>query len=114
MNAPKRGEIWLLDLNTENKITNSRAKTKTCLCLVVSTEAGEYDHALASVLPHSTVPRNTRFEVEVAARSLPHGGVFDAQCLVTVPLARFERKIALVTLDDMERVDTALMFWLGL
>jgi hypothetical protein len=69
MSRPDRGEVWLVDLGYV-------AKTRPCL--VLSVPILDTDRALAKVIPHTTSPRETRFEVAVPQPFL-RPGVFDGQ-----------------------------------
>lgn len=74
MEPDRRGEVWLVDLGYA-------AKTRPAL--VISIPALDTDRALVTLVPHTTSPRGTRFEVESRVRFLK-AGVFDAQNPVTV------------------------------
>jgi len=86
MNAPNRGEVWLVDLGFA-------AKTRPCL--VLSIPAEDKDRALATLIPHTTSARNSRFEVSLTLGFLRQG-VFDAQNLITVPRTKLVRKLGSV------------------
>ncbi|MGB3691270.1 MAG: type II toxin-antitoxin system PemK/MazF family toxin [Spirulinaceae cyanobacterium] len=83
MVEPERGEVWLVDLGYVAKVRP---------CLVVSIPALIQDRALATLVPHTTSPRDSRFEVEVKVRFLK-SGVFDVQNLITIPHAKLLRKL---------------------
>jgi mRNA interferase MazF len=104
MSVPNRGEIWLVDLGYA-------AKTRPCL--VLSIPAEDHERALATLVPHTTSPRQTRFEVAVNVRFLKQG-VFDVQSIVTVPYAKLIRKLGILTKEQLESVEDAVYFWLGL
>lgn len=74
MTNPDRGEVWPVDLGYV-------AKARPCL--VVSIPALVQDRALATLIPHTTSPRGSRFEVEIKVRFLKPG-VFDVQNLITI------------------------------
>ena len=101
---PNRGEVWLVDLGMMAKIRP---------CLALSIPALDQDRALVALLPHTTSPRGTRFEVEVRTRFLK-AGVFDAQNLVTIPHAKLMRKLGALSSDQLITVEDAVRFWLGL
>jgi mRNA interferase MazF len=61
MNEPRRGEVWMVDLGMAAKVRP---------CLVISIGATEEDRALATLVPHTTSARNSRFEVERAVAKL--------------------------------------------
>lgn len=104
MSAPNRGEVWLVDLGFT-------AKTRPCL--VISVPAQDEDRALATLIPHTTSARNSRFEVELTLGFLKQG-VFDAQNLITVPHAKLVRKLGDLTEEQMLDIEDAVCDWLGL
>src|SRR5438552_18810288 len=75
MNEPRRGD------------GRPRYGSEGTPCLVISTGATDQDRALATLVPHTTSARNSRFEVKVKVSFLREG-VFDAQSLVTIPHAK--------------------------
>jgi mRNA interferase MazF len=103
MSNPDRGEVWLVDLGYV-------AKTRPCL--VISIPALDQDRALVALIPHTTSPRNSRFEVNVKARFL-RTGVFDVQNIITIPHAKLLRKLGDLTSEQMEEIAEVLLFWLG-
>jgi mRNA interferase MazF len=104
MNVPNRGEVWLVDLGFA-------AKTRPCL--VLSVPAQDEDRALATLLPHTTSVRNSRFEVRLTLNFLKQG-VFDAQNLITVPHAKLMRKLGDLTEQQLIDIEDAVCDWLGL
>jgi mRNA interferase MazF len=54
--------------------------------VVISVPAADADRALVTAIPHTTSPRNSRFEVAVQVAFLKPG-VFDAQNVITIPHA---------------------------
>lgn len=104
MSSPDRGEVWLVDLGYAAKIRP---------CLVISIPALDQDRALATLVPPTTSPRGSRFEVNVEARFL-RPGVFDTQNLVTVPHAKLMRKLGVLSAVQMAAVEDTVRFWLGL
>jgi mRNA interferase MazF len=104
MASPSRGEVWLVDLGFA-------AKTRPCL--VVSVEPELQDRALATLVIHTTAVRNSRFEVSTATRFLQRGA-FDAQNLVTTPLAILQRRLGTLPADQLAAVENAVRQWLSL
>ena len=104
MATPSRGEVWLVDLGMA-------AKTRPCC--VLSVRVADTERALATAIPHTTSARGTRFEVAVTSSFL-RAGAFDAQNLVTVPHAKYLRRLG--NLDDvqLEALENAVRQWLGL
>lgn len=103
MSSPDRGEVWLVDLGYVAKVRP---------CLVVSIPALMQDRALATLIPHTTSPRGSRFEVNVNVRFLK-SGVFDVQNLITVPHAKLLRKLGELDSEQLSLVEDVLLFWLG-
>jgi len=80
---------------------------------VISSQIGENDRALITLVPHTTSTRGTEFEADVAAHFLKTGA-FDAQGLVTVPVNRAIRVLGRLKEDQMRGVELAVCRWLGL
>ncbi len=70
------------------------------------------DRALATLVPHTTSPRGSRFEVNVKVRFLKPGA-FDVQNLVTIPHAKLLRKLGELDSEQLSQVEDVLLFWLG-
>jgi mRNA interferase MazF len=104
MNAPQRGEVWLVDLGMAAKVRPA---------VVVSVPAADTDRALVTLVPHTTSARGSRFEVAVSAPFL-RAGVFDAQNLVTIPHVKLLRRIGRLGDSQLRAVERALREWLGL
>ena len=104
MSSPDRGEVWLVDLGYVAKVRP---------CLVVSIPALMQDRALATLIPHTTRLRGSRFEVDIRVRFLKPGA-FDVQNLVTIPHAKLLRKLGALNSEQLAQVEDTLLFWLGL
>ena len=104
MPSPNRGEVWLVDLGMVAKVRPG---------LVISIPALDQDRALVTVVPHTTSPRGSRFEVDIKAKFL-RSGVFDAQSLVTIPEAKLMRKLGALSASQMSAVESAVRLWLKL
>jgi mRNA interferase MazF len=104
MANPNRGEVWVVDLGLAAKVRPS---------LVLSIPYQDEDRALVTVIPHTTSPRNSRFEVNIKARFL-RPGVFDAQSLVTIPRPKLMRKLGALSPEQLAAVEKATRLWLGL
>jgi mRNA interferase MazF len=105
MARANRGEVWLVDLGYA-------AKTRPCL--VLSIPALDTDRALTTVIPHTTSPRGTRFEIAVSAPFLARDGVFDAQNPISTTQAKLLRKLGALTVDQLEQIEDGVRLWLGL
>ncbi len=101
--SPERGEVWLVDLGYVAKVRP---------CLVISIPALKRDRALATLVPHTTSARASRFEVDVKARFLKPG-VFDVQNVITIPYAKLLKKLGQLNAEQLAQVEDALLLWLG-
>jgi mRNA interferase MazF len=101
---PIRGEVWLVDLGDAAKVRP---------CLVISIPALDKDRALATLVPHTTSSRGSRFEINVRIRFLREGA-FDTQNLVTIPHAKLIRKLGSLSPEQLMAVEDRVRFWLGL
>lgn len=96
--------MWLVDLGLAAKVRPA---------LVVSVPPGDTDRALVTVVPHTTSVRNSRFEASVSVAFLKTGA-FDAQSLVTIPLAKLLRPLGTLKPAQFAAVEASLRRWLGL
>ncbi|NJR21230.1 MAG: type II toxin-antitoxin system PemK/MazF family toxin [Richelia sp. CSU_2_1] len=103
MSSPDRGEVWLVDLGYVAKVRP---------CLVISIPALDRDRALATLIPHTTSSRGSRFEVQIKANFLREGA-FDVQNIITIPHAKLLRKLGSLTPEQMVEVEEVLLLWLG-
>jgi mRNA interferase MazF len=99
-----RGEVWLVDLGYAAKVRP---------CLILSLPPLDTDRALVTLIPHTTSPRGTRFEVAITTSFL-RPGVFDAQNPITITLAKLIKKLGVLTNDELIQVEDAARHWLGL
>src|SRR5438128_3337024 len=104
MPDPNRGEIWLVDLGYAAKVRP---------CLVLSIPAADEDRALATLVPHTTSTRASRFEVAIKVPFLREGA-FDAQNLITIPHAKLIRKLGTLQPGQLSSVEGAVRLWLDL
>jgi mRNA interferase MazF len=102
--APQRGEVWLVDLGMAAKVRPT---------VVISVPADDSDRALVTLVPHTTSPRNSRFEVAVGISFL-RAGVFDAQNLVTIPNAKLIRVLGRLSGVQLRAVERVVCTWLGI
>lgn len=104
MKTPERGEIWVVDLGMAAKVRPG---------LVLSVPASDTDRPLVTIVPHTTSPRQSRFEAAVSVSFL-RAGVFDAQSLVTIPHAKLLRSLGRLTASQLLSVEAVVRSWLGL
>ena len=101
---PRRGEVWLVDLGMAAKVRPA---------LVMSVPAEHIDRALVTLVPHTTSPRQSRFEAAISVPFL-RAGVFDAQNLITIPHAKLIRVLGKLGTAQLAVVERAVGLWLGL
>jgi len=77
MPVAKRGEVWLADLGLAAKVRP---------VLILSVPYSDSDYALHTVVPHTTSPRGSDFEVMLTVKNLREGA-FNVQGLLAVPTA---------------------------
>jgi mRNA interferase MazF len=104
VNAPKRGEVWLVDLGMVAKVRPA---------LVISVPATDIDRALATIVPHTTSVRGSRFEAAVSVAFLK-SGAFDAQNLITIPHVKLLRVLGRLSPSQLSEVEASVRTWLGL
>ena len=104
MPSPRRGEVWLVDLGMAAKVRPA---------LVISVPATDTDRALVTLVPHTTSPRQSRFEASVSVPFL-RPGVFDAQNVVTIPHAKLLRSLGMLGTAQLALMERAVRIWLGL
>ena len=104
MASPRRGQVWLVDLGMAAKVRPA---------LVISVPASDADRALVTLVPHTTSPRQSRFEASVSVPFL-RPGVFDAQNLITIPHAKLIRSLGMLGSAQLSVVERAVRLWLGM
>lgn len=104
MPTAKRGEVWQADLGLAAKVRPA---------LVLNVPFLETERALYAIVPHTTAPRGTRFEVKVNVPGLD-AGVFDVQGLRSIPPSALVRHRTALSPDQLAQIETAVKHWLGL
>lgn len=104
MKTPQRGEVWLVDLGLAAKVRPA---------LVLSVPPGDKERSLVTLIPHTTSLRESSYEVSIQVPYL-RKGAFDAQAIVTVPIARLVRLLGTLSSDQLKIVETTVCLWLGL
>ena len=92
------GEIWRVDLGLAAKVRP---------VLVLSDYPADDELALLVVVPHTTAVRGNRWELEIQKPFLKPG-VFHLQQIQPVPVARFDARLSVLTLSELQRVRKAL------
>src|SRR3990167_2174355 len=104
MTSPRRGEGWLVDLGMAAKVRPAP---------LIRIPAENAHRALVTLVPHTTSPRQSRFEAAVSVSFL-RVGVFDAQNLITIPHAKLIRSLGKLGGAQLASVERAVCMWLGL
>lgn len=104
MPAVNRGEVWMIDFGMA-------AKVRPALLLTGNPADDELD--LLTVILHTTALRGNRWELPIPKPFLKPG-VFHLQQIQTVSTVRLERRLGLLTDDEMRKVSSALAGRLGL
>ena len=94
--TPLRGEVWLLDLGMVEKVRPG---------LVVSTNYGDHDRALITIVPHTTSLRGSR--------RLPEARAFLLQNVATYPVVWAVRKFGALKREQFDLDGSGLLRWLG-
>ena len=81
--------------------------------MILSVPPKDSERSLVTMVPHTTSVRGSRFEVVVPVRFLKPGA-FDAQGLVTVPMAWLVRRVGVLTPTQIALVESAVCDWLGI
>lgn len=103
MPAVRRGEVWVVDFGIA-------AKVRPALLLTDSPADDELD--LVTTISHTTSMRGNRWEL-VIDKPFLKSGAFHLQQISSVPTVRLERRLGILTTDEMDRVYEALHRRLG-
>ena len=98
MPGVRRGDVWLIDFGIA-------AKVRPALLLTGSPADDELD--LVTVLLHTTSLRGNRWELSIPKPFLKPGA-FHLQQIQSVPMVRLERRLGVLTAEEMRRVDEVL------
>jgi mRNA interferase MazF len=98
------GEIWWVDFGLAAKVRSA---------LILSDYPADDELALLVVVPHTTAVRGNRWEVNLPKPFLKNG-VFHLQQVQPISLARFDRKLGALTMDEFRQIKTALIGLLNL
>lgn len=104
MPTARRGEVWQVDLGLAAKVRPA---------LVLSVPFLDHERALYTIVPHTTAPRGTRFEVSLVVVGLEMG-VFDVQGLRGIPPNVLVRRRAALTPEQLTSIESTVKLWLGL
>lgn len=92
------GEVWMIDFGMT-------AKVRPALLLTGTPADDELD--IVTVLLHTTALRGNRWELSIPKPCLKPGA-FHLQQVQTISTIKLERKLGVLTVDEMKRVRDAL------
>jgi mRNA interferase MazF len=104
MRGVNRGEVWMVDLGMA-------AKVRPALLLTGESAVDELD--LVTVLLHTTSLRGNRWELNIPKPFLKPGA-FHLQQVQTISTVKLERRLGVLTTEEMDRVRNALKNRLGI
>lgn len=100
----KASEVWLIDLGMVAKVRP---------CLLLTDYPADDELALITVLPHTTAMRGTRWELALPKPFLKPGA-FHLQQVQSVSIARLERRLGALTIEEWNTVRDRLGDYFGL
>jgi mRNA interferase MazF len=98
MRGVNLGEVWMIDFGMA-------AKVRPALLLTGEPAADELD--LVTVLLHTTALRGNRWKLNIPKPFLKVGA-FHLQQVQTISTVKLERRLGVLTAEEMERVRSAL------
>jgi mRNA interferase MazF len=104
MRGVNPGEVWMIDFGMA-------AKVRPALLLTGGPAADELD--LVTVLLHTTSLRSSRWELNIPKAFLKPGA-FHLQQVQTISTVKLERRLGVLTTEEMNRVRNALKNRLGI
>jgi mRNA interferase MazF len=104
MPAVNPGEIWMTDFGMAAKVRPA---------LLLTGEPADDELDLVTVLLHTTALRGNRWELNIPKAFLKPGA-FHLQQIQTVSTVKLERRLGVLTADEMSRVRDALANRLGI
>lgn len=104
MRGVNPGKVWMIDFGMA-------AKVRPALLLTGEPAADELD--LVTVLLHTTSLRSSRWELNIPKPFLKPGA-FHLQQVQTISTVKLERRLGVLTSEEMDRVRNALKNRLGI
>ena len=102
MRSPRRGEIWWADLGIAAKFRP---------VVVLSRSFDDHDYSLVTVVPHTTSPRGSSFEVPLRIGGLKEGA-FNVQGMFALPPRVFDRFVGTLSSDQLNEPEIVVCRWL--
>lgn len=110
----KRGEIWLIDLNP----TKGSEQRGVRPCLVISNDITNQHAPTITVLPLTSNLAGQRFPINVVLSKQETRLKVDSLVLCgqirTVTKERIVQKLTAITINEINRVEKALLLYLGI
>lgn len=104
--SPRLGEVWLVDMGLAGKIRPA---------VVVLDDQVPVERALILQVPITSQNRGTVLEVSLGhLRYLRPESVANVQGLSALPRSRFERRLGMLSNEDLERIRMAMRLAFGL
>jgi mRNA interferase MazF len=104
MRGVNPGEVWMIDFGMA-------AKVRPAVLLTGEPAADELD--LVTVVLHTTALRGNRWELNIPKAFLKPG-VFYLQQVQTISTVKLERRLGVLTAEEMDRVRNAVRNRLGI
>jgi mRNA interferase MazF len=101
---PHRGEVWFVELSMAEKPRPA---------LIISSDYGDKDRALITIVPHTTALRGSELEVGIQARFLDRRGAFMVQSVTTIPSFKAKRCVGVLTKQQLATVEEKIRIWLA-
>jgi mRNA interferase MazF len=102
MNPPKRGAIGWADLGIAAKFRP---------VVVLSRSFEDSDYALVTVVPHTTSPRGSSYEVPLNVSGLKKGA-FNVQGMFALPPRVFDRYVGTLSPEQLKELEKVVCRWL--
>ena len=103
MRGVNPGEVWMIDFGIA-------AKVRPAVLLTGEPAADELD--LVTVVLHTTALRGNRWELTIP-KSFLKSGAFHLQQVQTISTAKLERRLGVLTAEEMTRMRNALRDRIG-
>src|SRR5213593_335945 len=104
MRGVNLGEVWMIDFGVAAKV---------CPALLLTGESATDELDLVTVLLHTTSLRGSRWELNIPKPFLKPGA-FHLQQVQTISTVKLERRLGVLTTEEMNRVRNALKNRLGI
>jgi len=104
MRGVNPGEVWMIDFGIA-------AKVRPAVLLTGEPAADELD--LVTVVLHTTALRGNRWELTIP-KSFLKSGAFHLQQVQTISTAKLERRLGVLTAEEMTRMRNALRDRIGI